>query len=86
MKSVLQAAICAALLCAGIPALAQNSMPKDSNSSGMMSKDEMMKKCMKEQASMNANMSKADMKKACDEKMMKMQKEHDSMAKEKPAQ
>lgn len=71
MKRLVQSAMCAAVLLLGSQAFAEE-MSKD----GMkMSKDEMMKQCMKEQTEMNASMSKADMKKACDEKMMKMDKD-----------
>jgi hypothetical protein len=50
-----------------------------------MSRDNMMKHCMRQQAAANSSMSKSEMKKACEKQMMMMQKEKDSMAQEKPA-
>jgi hypothetical protein len=60
----------------------EEAMPKNPDPSAMMSKekkDKMMKDCMKEQSSMHSDMSKSDMQKACEDKMAKMQKEHEGM-------
>ena len=85
MIRAIQCITCAALLVVGAQSWAEDAQPKDTDSSAMMKKkDEMMKSCMRDEKKTMPNMSEADMKKACEDKMMKMQKEHDSM-KQKPA-
>ena len=82
MKRAIGSIVCAMLLCASVQAFADETMPKEPAKPGM-SEDAMMKDCMKEQAAMNSGMSQSEMKKACEDKMMKMKKEHDDMNKPK---